>query len=71
MFLSKTGRSTYITNDGKYIIMKLDRMQKYKWGIFVFNETNSMYCPLIRGIDSLDLAKKTLENYILDIDKQK
>lgn len=64
----------YKTLDGKYAIVKLEKRQKSKWGIFVYNEYSNgatMYRPLCLEAISLELAKKALENFIKEnIDKK-
>ena len=66
-------KGSYCTEDGKYAIVKLEKSQKSKWGIFVYKEYKDnidMYSPLVVGVETLELAKKSLLKFIEENDKE-
>ena len=73
MKIVKESAGIYKTPDRKYAIIKLEKRQGNKWGIYMYNSFENgatMYLPLSLEATSLELAKKALENFIKEsVDK--
>lgn len=65
--VKRKSKGVYKTFDEKYAIMKLDRKQGGKWGAFMWTE-NNMYVPLHLNMETLELAKQALKQFIQQTD---